>query len=94
MLKVVLLIALSIFSVSVLLLLIRVIKGPTAPDRIIAMDTIGINLLSIMALLSILLKTRAFMGAVLLFGMLSFIGTVAYSRFIERGIVIDYDDNR
>jgi multicomponent Na+:H+ antiporter subunit F len=94
MLKVVLLIALSIFSLSVLLLLIRVIKGPTAPDRIIAMDTIGINLLSIMALLSILLKTRAFMGAVLLFGMLSFIGTVAYSRFIERGIVIDYDDNR
>ena len=94
MLKVVLLIALSIFSLSVLLLLIRVIKGPTAPDRIIAMDTIGINLLSIMALLSILLKTRAFRGAVLLFGMLSFIGTVAYSRFIERGIVIDYDDNR
>ena len=94
MLKVVLLIALSIFSLSVLLLLIRVIKGPTAPDRIIAMDTIGINLLSIIALLSILLKTRAFMGAVLLFGMLSFIGTVAYSRFIERGIVIDYDDNR
>ncbi|MGI1660260.1 MAG: Na(+)/H(+) antiporter subunit F1 [Desulfitobacterium sp.] len=89
----VLLLALFLFSFATLLFLYRAIKGPTVPDRIIAMDTIGINLISIMAILSVLLRTHAFFEAILLLGMLSFIGTVAFSKFIERGIVFDYDQN-
>ncbi|NLW07949.1 MAG: Na(+)/H(+) antiporter subunit F1 [Clostridia bacterium] len=94
MFNLILTLALFIFSLSVALFLYRVVKGPSAPDRIIAMDTIGINLIAMMAILSILLKTYAFFEVILLFGILSFIGTIAFSKFIERGILVEYDRDR
>ncbi len=86
--------ALLLFALSIALFLYRVIKGPSVPDRILAMDTIGINLLAMMAILSVLLKSYAFSEVILLFGILSFIGTVAFSKFIERGVLIDNDCDR
>jgi multicomponent Na+:H+ antiporter subunit F len=58
------------------------------------MDTIGINLIAIMAILSILLRTYAFFDVILLFGILSFIGTIAFSKFIERRALVEYERNR
>lgn len=89
----ILMLALFIFSLSIILLMYRVVKGPAVPDRIIAMDTIGINLVAMMAILSVLLKTYAFFEVILLFGILSFIGTIAFSRFIERGALVEHDRN-
>jgi multicomponent Na+:H+ antiporter subunit F len=85
--------AMFIFSISIAIFMYRVIKGPSVPDRIMAMDTIGINLLAIMAILSIVLKTRAFFDVILLFGILSFVGTIAFSKFIERGVLVEHDRN-
>lgn len=86
--------ALLLFSVSIAIIMYRVIIGPTVPDRISAMDAIGINLIAIMAILSILLKTYAFFEVILLFGILSFVGTIAFSKFIERGVVVEHDGDR
>lgn len=85
--------ALFCFSVSIAAFLYRAIKGPSVPDRIIAMDTIGINLIAVMGILSILFRTHAYFEVMLLLGILSFIGTVAFSKFIERGVLVDYDRN-
>ncbi|MGI5891446.1 MAG: Na(+)/H(+) antiporter subunit F1 [Bacillota bacterium] len=93
MFNMILTVALILFSVAIAILMYRVIKGPSVPDRIIAMDAIGINLIAMMAILSILLKTYAFFDIILLLGILSFIGTVAFSKFIERGVLIDHDRN-
>ncbi|WEY90666.1 Na(+)/H(+) antiporter subunit F1 [Bacillus subtilis] len=87
-------IALGIMAVSTFLYVIRVIKGPTAPDRVVALDAIGINLIAITALVSILLKTSAFLDIILLLGILSFIGTIAFSKFLEKGEIIENDRNR
>lgn len=81
-------------AVSTFLYVIRVIKGPTVPDRVIALDAIGINLIAITALVSILLKTSAFLDIILLLGILSFIGTIAFSKFLEKGEIIENDRNR
>ncbi|NMA02862.1 MAG: Na(+)/H(+) antiporter subunit F1 [Clostridia bacterium] len=86
--------ALFVFAVAIALFLYRVCKGPSIPDRIIAMDAIGVSLIAMMAILSILLKTDAFFEVILLFGILSFIGTVSFAKFIERGVLVDYDRNR
>jgi multicomponent Na+:H+ antiporter subunit F len=94
MLKVLLMTSLFLFAVSIAIFLYRVVKGPSIPDRIIAMDAIGISLIAMMAILSILLKTYAFFDVILLFGILSFVGTVAFSKFIERGVVVDYERDR
>ncbi|MEI1422764.1 Na(+)/H(+) antiporter subunit F1 [Bacillus cabrialesii] len=87
-------IALGIMAVSTLLYVLRVIKGPSVPDRVVALDAIGINLIAITALVSILLKTSAFLDIILLLGILSFIGTIAFSKFLEKGEIIENDRNR
>ena len=71
------------------LLLFRVVMGPSMPDRAIALDTIGVNLISSIALVSILLKTKAFLEAILILGILAFIGTIAFSKYIERGVIVE-----
>nr|WGD74552.1 Na(+)/H(+) antiporter subunit F1 [Bacillus subtilis] len=87
-------IALGIMAVSTFLYVIRVIKVLTVPDRVVALDAIGINLIAITALVSILLKTSAFLDIILLLGILSFIGTIAFSKFLEKGEIIENDRNR
>lgn len=72
----------------------RAIKGPTTPDRVVALDVIGISLAGLTALISIVFNTSAFLEVILVIGILSFIGTVAFSKFLEKGEVIENDRNR
>ncbi|MEI2405934.1 Na(+)/H(+) antiporter subunit F1 [Niallia taxi] len=72
----------------------RAIKGPTTPDRVVALDAIGISLAGLTALISIVFNTSAFLEVILVIGILSFIGTVAFSKFLEKGEVIENDRNR
>lgn len=86
--------SLGILALSTLLFVIRVIKGPSIPDRVSALDAIGINLIGMTAIMSILLKTTTFFEIILLLGILAFIGTVAFSKFLEKGEVIENDRHR
>ncbi|WP_407926413.1 Na(+)/H(+) antiporter subunit F1 [Aquibacillus kalidii] len=78
-------------SISILMLLYRVIIGPTNPDRAVALDTIGINLMALVGLIAILLETTRLNDVVLLIGILLFIGTIALAKFLEKGVIIDRD---
>lgn len=89
MIDVILRVALLLFMVAIALSLVRVIKGPSLPDRAIALDTIGVNLISLIAIISIVLKTKAFLEAILILGILAFIGTIAFSKYIERGVIVE-----
>ncbi|MEO4053720.1 Na(+)/H(+) antiporter subunit F1 [Solibacillus sp. CAU 1738] len=94
MIEKILVISLTLFMVAVALLLYRVIKGPSMPDRAIGLDTIGVNIISAIAIVSILLKTKAFLEAILILGILAFIGTIAFSKYIERGVIVERKSNR
>ncbi|MGF7047740.1 multicomponent Na+:H+ antiporter subunit F [Paenibacillus sp. DS2015] len=72
----------------------RLVKGPSLSDRVAALDTIGINLLAMVAVLSVLLRTQAFFEVILLIGILSFIGTTAFARYIERGVVLEHGNDQ
>ncbi|AZV44984.1 Na(+)/H(+) antiporter subunit F1 [Peribacillus asahii] len=89
MVELILMSSLFLLILSILLTLYRVIKGPSMPDRVQALDAIGINLLAGVAIFAVLLRTSAFLEIILLIGILSFVGTVAFARFIERGVVIE-----
>ena len=56
----ILLLALAFFSISIALSLYRVIRGPSMPDRAIALDTIGVNLLSAIAIVSIIFRSYTY----------------------------------
>lgn len=94
MLEIVISIALFCMALSMVGLIYRVVKGPSIPDRVIALDAIGINLVAIVALISIVLKTHAFLEIILLIGILAFIGTVAFSKYLEKGVIFERERDR
>lgn len=86
-------IALLLVILSILGLLVRIYLGPSTPDRLVALDAIGVTLISSTALLSVLFGTKFFMEVILLIAIMSFIGTVAFAKFVEKGEIIDRDRN-
>ncbi|MDX5323296.1 MAG: Na(+)/H(+) antiporter subunit F1 [Exiguobacterium sp.] len=91
MFKVLLMIALFFMSISLVISFIRIVKGPTMPDRIVALDAIGITLIGVIGILMILQETIAYAEVILVIGILAFIGTIALSKFVERGDIFDRD---
>ncbi|MEH7012394.1 Na(+)/H(+) antiporter subunit F1 [Neobacillus niacini] len=93
MLEIIIRLALLVCSISMLGLIYRVIKGPSVPDRVIALDAIGVNLIAITALISVVLHSYAFLEIILLLGILAFIGTVAFAKYLEKGAIIERERN-
>lgn len=86
-------IAIIIVTLSMIGMLIRVIIGPTLADRVIALDALGITLMAIIALFSVLTHTRYLFVILLLIGILAFLGTAAFAKFMDKGEIIENDRN-
>ncbi len=86
-------IAIIIVALSMIGMLIRVIIGPTLADRVIALDALGITLMAIIALFSVLTNTRYLFVILLLLGILAFLGTAAFAKFMDKGEIIENDRN-
>lgn len=81
--------ALIALSVSLVLNVYRLIVGPDATDRILALDTMVINAIGLIVLAGIILGTTMYFEAALLFAMVGFVSTVAFCKFLLRGNVIE-----
>jgi multicomponent K+:H+ antiporter subunit F len=77
------------FGVAILLALWRLLRGPSAPDRILALDTLYVNGMALLILLGIKLDTALYFEAALIIAMLGFVGTVGLAKYIVRGHIID-----
>ena len=84
---------LILISLSMLALIYRLIKGPSTPDRVVALDALGVALISMIGVISVLADTSFFLDIILLLAILAFIGTVAFSKFLEKGEIIQRDNN-
>lgn len=80
-------------ALSLVMLIYRVVVGPTNPDRAAALDVIGVCLMATAALTSIFIVTTKLNDVILLISILSFIGTLALAKYIEVGAIIERDDN-
>jgi multicomponent K+:H+ antiporter subunit F len=76
------------FALAMLLCLYRLLRGPGAADRVLALDTLYICTLALLVLLGIRLGSSVYFEAALLIAMLGFIGTVALGRYLARGKVL------
>ena len=86
-------VVLILISLSMIALVFRLIKGPSIPDRVVALDALGVALISMIGVISILADTIFFLDIILLLAILAFIGTVAFSKFLEKGEIIQRDNN-
>lgn len=84
-------IVLFVMAVAILITAVRAVIGPTVSDRIVALDTIGINLIGFIAVIMLIQDTIAYAEVVLVIAILAFIGSVAIAKFVEGGVVLDRD---
>jgi len=82
-------IAMVIISVALLLNVYRLIIGPDATDRVLALDTMVINAIGLIVLLGIVFGSVMYFEAALLFAMVGFVSSVAFCKFLLRGNVIE-----
>jgi len=89
MLSSALLLAFAFVGVAFALSFFRLIKGPSVPDRILALDTLYINAIALLILLGIHLRSPLYFEAALLIALMGFVGTVALAKFLLRGDIIE-----
>ena len=65
------------------LCLYRIGRGPTDPDRTVAIDILGIIIVGFCAVLSLVDETDFYLNVALAWALLSFIGTIALSKYLE-----------
>ncbi len=63
---------------------VRLIKGPSLPDRIVALDMMTVLIVSFCGLYAILSEDTAFVDVAIVLALVGFLATVALARFVER----------
>jgi len=81
--------AFGCYAVALLIDLWRVATGPDAADRLLALDTMVINVIALLVLYGIARGTAIYFEAAMLVAMVGFVSTVAYCRFLLRGDIIE-----
>ena len=76
--------ALVMVSVALLLAFVRLVRGPTLPDRVVAFDLITILVVAIIALYIIATNAHVLLDAAIVLALIAFLGTVAFARYLER----------
>lgn len=89
MLNFVLPLAFALVCIAFVLSLVRLIKGPDVPDRILALDTLYINSIALLILLGLYLDSALYFEAALLIAVMGFVGTVALSKYLLRGDIME-----
>jgi len=67
--------------------IVRAVLGPTAPDRVVAIDALTAIISAVLVLLGVFYRESFFLDVALVYAFLSFLGTVAISKYLEgRGL--------
>lgn len=89
MITIAVMIALTLMTLAVVFSFWRLLRGPSLPDRILALDTLYINTLALLILLGIYLGSALYFEAALLIAVMGFVGTVAACKYLLRGDIIE-----
>lgn len=79
----------AMIGVAIALNIWRIVKGPDAVDRILALDTLTINVIAVVLLIGLVQGTRVYFEAALILAMMGFVGTVALCKFLLGGDIIE-----
>ena len=77
--------ALVALTLALLVAVVRLVKGPALPDRVVAMDLIGVLAVGLIVVLAASTGVRATLDAAIVIALIAFVATVAYGTYVERG---------
>ena len=81
--------AIGCFGLALLMNMVLLLRGPTLPDRVLAVDTMVINIIALVVLYGIRSGSGVNFEAAMLLAMTGFVSTVAFSKYMLRGDVIE-----
>ena len=86
--------ALVIFGMALLVCLVRLIKGPTTADRVVAVDASSAVGMSLVGVMSVIFNSVSYLDSIMLISIISFVSSVSISRFIGEGRVFNGNHKR
>jgi multicomponent K+:H+ antiporter subunit F len=82
-------IATGAIAIALLLNLYRLLRGPSAPDRILALDTAYVNSIALLVLFGVQQNSSLYFEIALLIALVGFVGTVILAKYLLRGNITD-----
>ena len=89
MMETAIVIGLFVVGAAMLLATWRLLRGPGAPDRILALDTLYVSTIAQLMLFGMYLKSEIYFEAALIIAMLGFFGTVVLSKYVFRRDIVE-----
>ena len=86
MINTILTIALAILMLSIIITLIRFIKGPSTVDRVIAFDVMTISSIALIAIISYLSNRIIYLDIAIVYGLLSFLAVIIIAKYLEKSL--------
>ena len=80
---------LAMLGAALLLAVALLVRGPSLPDRALALDTLYINTVALVILLGLRWQTALLFEAALIIAMLGFFGTVVLSKYVVRRDIVE-----
>jgi len=78
--------ALPVLCLSLILAFVRLVRGPSLPDRVVALDMIGTLSIGISGVYAIGTRQPVFLDVAVTLAMLLFLGTVAFAYYVEKRV--------
>lgn len=79
----------ALIVVALLLTLLRLVRGPSSFDRLLAGETIALGLVGLVLIQAGVSEARLYVDVALGLALFSFVGAVLFARFLERGEIDD-----
>ena len=76
--------AMSFTGIALFLAFIRLVRGPSLPDRVVALDLIGLLAVGMIATYDIMTEQPILLDAATVLALVAFLGTVAFAQYVER----------
>ena len=76
--------ALILLLAAVALTLVRMVRGPSLPDRVVALDMLAVLSIALIAVFAVSTEQTAFLDVAIALALIGFLGTVAFARYAER----------
>lgn len=85
---------LPVLSLAMLCSFIRLVRGPSLPDRVVALDLMATLVIGIVAVYSIATGRSAYLDVAIILALIAFLGTVAFTYYLQRGNNQQRDKNQ
>ncbi|MGO3057071.1 monovalent cation/H+ antiporter complex subunit F [Halomonas sp. AOP43-A1-21] len=81
----VLLISQVIMGLALILTFVRVVRGPSLPDRVVALELFSTTVVGLVGVYAIQSGVASFLDAAIVIALMGFLAAIGFARFLERG---------